>query len=118
MLCPTDVDPPTGHSYVVNKHLMRSPQLLIKYSTSLPGLKPKPELVLMGEKVTREKDYYLESLVFDANGNVDSEFTRVVDLYRHGLTLGSNYLFMDMHVASAAPREAIHAVDPWDPNVN
>jgi hypothetical protein len=38
----------------------------------------------------------------------------VIDLYKHGPKLGTNYLFMDMHVDRQAPAEAFANLDPWD----
>ena len=64
-----------------------------------------PEVVVMGEKVTGEPDYYMER----------DEFDRVVEPWRHGRNLGSNYLYMDMHVSTNPPGEAKSGTDPWDP---
>jgi prepilin-type processing-associated H-X9-DG protein len=44
----------------------------------------------------------------------ETEFLKVVELYRHGTLLGSNYLYLDLHVDSAAPKQALEAIDPWD----
>jgi hypothetical protein len=41
-----------------------------------------------------------------------------VEKYRHGVKLGSNYLFLDMHVGITPPDKAIGAIDPWDPAPN
>ena len=43
-----------------------------------------------------------------------SEFNRVVEQYRHGVRLGSNYLYHDGHVGTLLPREALTGIDPWD----
>ncbi len=43
--------------------------------------------------------------------NVDYE--RIVEPYRHGLQLGSNYLYLDGHVGTVLPREALTGIDPW-----
>jgi hypothetical protein len=58
----------------------------------------------MGEKNTTIYDYYMEY----------GDFPRVVDPYRHGAKLGSNYLFLDMHVDTVLPNVAESALDPWD----
>ncbi|HEY8667600.1 MAG TPA: type II secretion system protein [Tepidisphaeraceae bacterium] len=123
MLCPSDLEPAAAHSYILNKHLAKSPEELIKYSTKTNG-KSKDEIVLMGEKVTIAPDYYMElSPQQDAGvpGSLapydptNSEFFKIVDPYKHGLKLGSNYLYMDLHVDTDAPKNAADAVDPWDP---
>ena len=53
------------------------------------------------------------------NGNGQSDFDAgKVELYRHGLTLGSNYLYMDMHVGPFRFRNSGQMqtnTDPWDP---
>ena len=41
-------------------------------------------------------------------------FDRVVEPYRHGVKLGSNYLYLDWHVDIVAPKQAKGALDPWD----
>src|SRR2546429_208766 len=43
-----------------------------------------------------------------------TEFNRVVEQYRHGVRLGSNYLYHDGHVGTLLPREALTGIDPWD----
>ncbi len=113
MLCPADFEPPTGHSYVVNKHLTKNSQETLRiHSRSSTGKAPS-EIVVLGEKVTLEKDYYMES---DTGGTVtrdeNSEYLRTVEERRHGVKLGSNYLYMDWHVSLDPPREE-GAIDPW-----
>jgi hypothetical protein len=58
----------------------------------------------MGEKISTEEDYYMEV----------GDFNRIVERYRHGTVLGSNYLFLDMHVDTETPVQAYDALDPWD----
>jgi len=36
-----------------------------------------------------------------------------VEPWRHGIKLGSNYLFMDWHVEHQTQNESIAGVDPW-----
>jgi len=110
MICPTDQDPAEEHSYVLNKHLAVNFEKLIKMGTRIQG-KSDSEVILMGEKKTSEDDYYMEARV-DKNGQ--SEFDRVVEPYRHGVKLGSNYLYLDWHVDIVAPKQAKGALDPWD----
>ena|SRR5687768_18489464 len=65
------------------------------------------EVIVAGEKVTVERDYYMEQTDFD----------RVVELYRHGPQVGSNYLYMDGHVAFALPELALRGINPWNSSV-
>lgn len=103
MRCPDDPEPMEEHSYVLNAHLADKG---VRYGTSA-GF-PANEVAVMGEKVSTRPDYYMEYR------QGDTEFFDVVELYRHGINLGSNYLYLDLHVDSAAPRQAEEAVDPWD----
>jgi prepilin-type N-terminal cleavage/methylation domain-containing protein len=101
MLCPCDFQPDGDHSYVMNEHLG---YWNVKYSTGLPyGVSPS-SVVLSGEKVSTVYDYYMEY----------GDFDRVVDQYRHGVKIGSNYLFLDMHAESELPAQAKLGLDPWD----
>jgi prepilin-type processing-associated H-X9-DG protein len=100
--CPADVDPFEAHSYVLNAHLC---QKGIKAgSKDLGGLTPS-DVIIAGEKYSLIRDYYMQA----------SDFIRVVERFRHGRSLGSNYLYMDAHVGTVMPREALTGVDPWDP---
>lgn len=102
MLCPSDLDPVGGaHSYILNNHLA---YWNVKYSTKPPGARSPSDIVLMGEKITTVDDYYMEY----------SEYDKVVEKYRHGLYVGSNYLMLDLHVEPKLPDEAQEALDPWD----
>ncbi len=103
MLCPEDDNPAEEHSYLLNRHMAdKGIKLGNRSEMSVT------DIVVMGEKITTEPDYYLEAI------SDETEFTRVVELYRHGTELGSNYLFLDLHVAPIAPRQARQAIDPWD----
>jgi prepilin-type N-terminal cleavage/methylation domain-containing protein len=100
MTCPEDVEPAEEHSYLLNDHLkVRG----VKYHSKWLG-KPNTEIVVMGEKRSNYDDYYM---------NV-RDFPTRVELYRHGLRKGSNYLYLDMHAGLAPPNEAILGLDPWD----
>jgi prepilin-type processing-associated H-X9-DG protein len=101
MRCREDFEPFEAHSYVLNKHLADK---RIRHGSRNFGGLTSSEVVLMGEKVTTERDYYMER----------SDFGRVVEKYRHGLKLGSNYLYHDGHVGTVLPREALTGLDPWD----
>jgi len=103
IFCPNDPDPYFSHSYVLNDHLSEHN---IKYWSNmlvLSGLTPD-KVVVLGEKVTTEKDYYMEP----------GDFDRLVEKYRHGFNVGSNYLMMDMHVETLLPTAAQGLIDPWD----
>lgn len=106
MVCPEDLDPVEYHSYIVNKHLADE---RIRFGTQKLGrLNSSSEIVVAGEKKTEERDYYME----------DSDFTirGLVEQYRHGVKLGSNYLFLDGHVDSRMPDTVKNQIDPWDPD--
>ncbi len=100
MVCPTDFEPIAAHSYVLNQHLGDKRIRFWTKSTS----KPSSDIIVMGEKQTLQGDYYMET----------AEFYKVVEKYRHGTKLGSNYLFKDGHVDIVPPEQAFGALDPWD----
>ena len=119
--CPSDqlepVDPTTPltdpengaeHSYILNEHLKNKAP---KFSNKA-GSKGDSEVILMGEKVTAEDDYYME--LMGTFAQKVSDYGRLVELYRHGRTNGSNYLYKDGHVATATPTDAVAGIDPWD----
>jgi prepilin-type N-terminal cleavage/methylation domain-containing protein len=104
MRCKEDPDAFEAHSYVLNKHLADK---RIRYGSKNFGGLTSSEVVVAGEKVTTERDYYMER----------SDFGRVVEKYRHGVKGGSNYLHHDGHVDTKLPREALTGLDPWDVRV-
>jgi prepilin-type N-terminal cleavage/methylation domain-containing protein/prepilin-type processing-associated H-X9-DG protein len=108
LLCPTDLEPFDAHSYVLNSHL--ADQRIRAGSKNFGGL-TSSEVIVAGEKVSTERDYYME------RGVGNSDFDRVVEKYRHGPRLGSNYLYHDGHVGTVPPREALTGMDPWDIDV-
>jgi prepilin-type N-terminal cleavage/methylation domain-containing protein/prepilin-type processing-associated H-X9-DG protein len=96
----------TIHSYVLNDHLKEN---VVRYSSKdLGGLTPN-EVIVMGEKRSTERDYYMNI----NQGGSRTDFPRVVEKYRHGVRLGSNYLYLDGHVSTAGPDDAIKGIDPW-----
>ena len=99
--CPTDEDPMEAHSYCLNGHLAERG---FKAGSSFGG-KASSDVILAGEKRTLEPDYYMDA----------EDFYRVAEPFRHGLTLRSNYLYVDGHVDNATPKDALAAIDPWDP---
>jgi prepilin-type processing-associated H-X9-DG protein len=82
----------------------------IKYTTHLKGITPD-NIVVMGEKADFQSngnpvlDYYMD----------EGDFTRgIIEAYRHGTQLGSNYLFLDLHVGILNQKDAAANVDPWE----
>jgi len=103
MFCPADDPAPYAyHSYIVNSHVA---YWNAKFSTKLPGGQSSGSVILMGEKVTAQCDYYMEYGDFKAGK---------VDLTRHGIVLGSNYLYLDLHVDNQPGIPGDDALDPWD----
>lgn len=102
--CPADPDTETGLSYTVNFHLAPSNAKQIKYGSRIPNGKSYAEVVWVGEKKTSSIDYYMSS----------GEFDQAVEPYRHGLSIGSNYLYLDGHVSTEPPNVAKSSLDPWD----
>jgi prepilin-type N-terminal cleavage/methylation domain-containing protein/prepilin-type processing-associated H-X9-DG protein len=109
LLCPADFEPWEAHSYVLNSHL--SDKTIKAGSHDFGGL-TSSDVIMAGEKVTTERDYYMEAGPPGSKGV--SEFDRVVEKYRHGILLGSNYLYHDGHVDTKLPPEALTGIDPWD----
>jgi len=111
MLCPSDQDAFEAHSYILNKHLAQSPQQLVRAFNSIQTGDGK--VIVMGEKVSDQRDYYMEAH-FLPDGSLDQdEFKSKVELYRHGNVVGSNYLYNDWSVDSVPPNAVLNAVDPW-----
>ena len=99
--CPCDVDPYMAHTYVLNNHLASRKIKAGKHGFVAKGV---ADVVVAGEKNSSSPDYLME----------DGDFDSVVEKYRHGRSIGSNYLYMDSHVATARPKEAAAGIDPWD----
>jgi prepilin-type processing-associated H-X9-DG protein/prepilin-type N-terminal cleavage/methylation domain-containing protein len=104
MICPSDTNPVAEHSYILNDHIG---QRWEKIGKNLGG-KSSSDVVLMGEKRSERNDYYMNVSDFR------TDFPTRVELYRHGIRLGSNYLFMDGHVSTQGPDDARQGIDPWD----
>jgi len=112
MLCPEDLDAYEAHSYVLNQHLADHAIVFTSGQSQLGGAEVS-DVIVMGEKLTTVRDYYLE----------EDEFDRVAEPYRHGITNGSNYLKLDWHVDTLMPTQAVGTLgsetsqmDPWDIN--
>jgi prepilin-type processing-associated H-X9-DG protein len=105
--CPADdPNPVNDHSYLLNDNL--TIKAIRANTTHTDTGLPSTQIILMGEKVTTEDDYYMNPQVKDYIG--------VVEYYRHGASYGSNYLFLDGHVETVMPQLANSYIDPWDPN--
>ena len=100
MRCPEDQEPVEAHSYVVNNHMADE---RIRFGGRTGFLHSSSLILVAGEKKTEVRDYYME----------ESDFDRVVERYRHGVKLGSNYLYLDGHVESQLPGQVQGQLDPW-----
>jgi prepilin-type processing-associated H-X9-DG protein/prepilin-type N-terminal cleavage/methylation domain-containing protein len=124
MLCPSDLNAYENHSYVVNQTLVQR-QNPIKFATGATNGAFRSDIIVAGEKRSIVRDYHMErgvdgaTVVDQETGlSYNSEFQRVVEPYRHGVSYGSNYLFLDGHVAMEMPNVAKNTIDPWDPSNN
>jgi prepilin-type N-terminal cleavage/methylation domain-containing protein/prepilin-type processing-associated H-X9-DG protein len=104
LLCPSDVEPVAEHSYALNWFLAQHHARFQTGSTALGGL-PPAEVVVMGEKRADTDWYFVGSR---------SEYTDAADAWKHDAKLGSNYLFLDLHVSPMQPSKAERAYDPWE----
>lgn len=103
MLCPSDEQPTMEHSYLLNSHLA---ERSIRLSTTGLAGKSTSDVVVMGEKQSAASDYYMDK---------GESFATLVELYRHGLKTGSNYLYLDWHVGMIRSAAMVKgAMDPWD----
>jgi prepilin-type N-terminal cleavage/methylation domain-containing protein/prepilin-type processing-associated H-X9-DG protein len=106
LVCPADQDPVNTHSYILNHHLR---QHHILYHSKVPGGITTSRAVVMGEKLTQATNYYVET-----KPSGYSTYDAQVERYRHGRQLGSNYLYLDLHVDRNGPIETHWGADPWD----
>jgi prepilin-type processing-associated H-X9-DG protein len=105
MICPSDLDPMFEHSYLLNDTI--AARNIKLGSKDLGGLSSS-EFIVMGEKKTSEPDYYS-----GVGPDIHAPGVVVVyEAYRHGVTIGSNYLFFDWHVETRMPNET-RGIDPW-----
>ena len=108
MKCPSDVeDMAEEHSYLLNNHLVEQ-EHPVKFGSKVPGRSPS-DVIVMGEKTWDYPDYYMNT------GGIFKKtdyFTRV-NPWMHGQRLGSNYLFLDLHVETKTEQEATGGIDPW-----
>ena len=112
MFCPNDPDPMFEHSYILNDHIGENN---MKFGSKPPRGLTTADIVLMGEKVNSQPDYYMNK-VAEMGGQVTTDYgLGKVELYRHGVRLGSNYLYLDMHVETFRRLGNLQgAADPWD----
>jgi prepilin-type N-terminal cleavage/methylation domain-containing protein len=106
MTCPSEDpgNPPNArHTYILNEHMIYANE---KYGRPLPNHMSPSDAVLMGEKLSVVGDYYMEY----------GDFSTKVDCYRHGASVGSNYLMLDMHVDTKiiTSSNSESSLDPWD----
>lgn len=102
VVCPADLEPAEALTYALNNPPAAHHCKL--GSSNFNGLSPS-EVVIAAEKRSDALDYYLEPH--------EGDFDKSLEMYRHGLKHGSNYLFFDGHVASAKPEEIKRGMDPW-----
>jgi hypothetical protein len=112
MICPSDPQPGAAHSYLFNEHLVENQQKVLKYAGEPPLGQSSAEVVVLGEKRSIKDDYYMESGDFPTDPSNPGDTH--VELYRHGVKLGSNYLYKDMHAENKPPQGLSSQVDPWD----
>jgi prepilin-type processing-associated H-X9-DG protein len=107
MLCPADdQEPREFHSYILNHHLVEHHVL---YSSKPPANLTASNAVVMGEKLTLATNYYVET-----KPGGTTTYNDQVDPFRHGAQLGSNYLYLDLHVGPRDARLPVLGLDPWD----
>ena len=112
MVCPTDPQPGAAHSYLFNEHLVQDQDKLLRYAAKPTYQDSNAQVVVLGEKRSIKDDYYMEQGDFPVDPTVNS--STHVELYRHGIKLGSNYLYKDMHAENKPPQGLSNEVDPWD----
>ncbi len=119
LVCPSDQQPDAAHSYIFNQHLVQNQQKVLKYSAKAPTGQSNSTVVVLGEKKSNYMDYYMEKGDFVLT-TTNTNATMKVELYRHGIVLGSNYLYKDMHATNIPPNDidtangANQLLDPWD----
>jgi prepilin-type N-terminal cleavage/methylation domain-containing protein/prepilin-type processing-associated H-X9-DG protein len=99
--CPVDREPALECSYVLNNYLKARQ---IRFHGSNLGNKSPSSVIVMGERRSEIAGYYLDP----------GEYDDIVEPYRHGAQLKSNYLYLDLHVDNEAPIGVKDGLDPWD----
>ena len=132
MVCPTDIgnfpdQEESGlpvavdfwHSYVLNSHLADADTTTGRQKVKASSVgaqlawKSQSEVILMGEKYINKFDYFMEKAK-TGDPNSTSDYNILVDQFKHGLQNGSNYLYLDGHVANDSKENASKAIDPWE----
>jgi prepilin-type N-terminal cleavage/methylation domain-containing protein/prepilin-type processing-associated H-X9-DG protein len=109
LLCPQDENPVDEHSYALNWYLQRHSIRLHHQTIGPPGRERKPgDVILMGEKRASTNNYFIG----DAN-----DYAYAAEPYKHGAQVGSNYLFLDLHVGTLEAKNAPAAYDPWSSQI-
>jgi prepilin-type N-terminal cleavage/methylation domain-containing protein/prepilin-type processing-associated H-X9-DG protein len=98
--CPADVEPAAEHSYILNVYVLEGD---IKFGKT-KGMDPT-RIIVAGEKKSNKLDYHMDP----------GQFDDLVEQYRHGMSVGSNYLYMDGHVTASPPKLARLDLEPWNP---
>jgi prepilin-type N-terminal cleavage/methylation domain-containing protein len=115
MVCPSDPQPGAAHSYLFNQHLVQDQSKVLKYFSRSPtASQTQSQVVLIGEKRSTKDDYYMEQGDFPTLASTAIPSDTHVELYRHGIKFGSNYLYKDMHAQNNPPNALSDEVDPWD----
>lgn len=93
LVCPNDEDPQDKISYALN---FSFPMQGLRFHNRAPGGASSSESVVMGEKRAEISIYFFAD---------SEEYDHGADPWKHGLSRGSNYLFLDLHAATHRPNE-------------
>jgi prepilin-type N-terminal cleavage/methylation domain-containing protein/prepilin-type processing-associated H-X9-DG protein len=116
--CPSDIDPYDAHSYVVNQQMVQLDNP-VRFSSGDKAGRTDSDIITAGEKRSVIRDYHMErgapTTVPDPVTGLlyPSDFDRVIEPYRHSISYGSNFLFLDGHVSTVMPAPAKAGYDPW-----
>ena len=99
LTCPQDESPTYEHSYALNWLIAEHN---VRFHSGNVGGRAPGEVVVLGEKRAESVHYFIDA----------ADYEEAADPYKHGLRVGSNYLFLDTHVG-AMLRGAQEAYDPW-----
>ena len=86
LLCPGDPQAAEEHTYVLNFLIARQK---LRRAVRREGLR-EAEIPLAAEKFSINEDYFVQG----------PDLNAVVDPHHHGIRLGSNYLYLDLHVST------------------
>jgi prepilin-type N-terminal cleavage/methylation domain-containing protein/prepilin-type processing-associated H-X9-DG protein len=93
LVCPHDDDPQDKISYAMN---FCFPMQGLRFHNRAPGGASPSESVVMGEKRAEISVYFFAD---------SEEYDGGADPWKHGLSRGSNYLFLDLHAATCRPKD-------------